>query len=491
MADEQTYLAPPRPLLTRNPLLWLKFFGPGAVIASLTVGSGELLFPSRMGAMFGHRLLWIFPLVALLKWVMVYSSSRHLILTGAHPLQRWNHIPGPHGWLPLFFFSIFIVCAPFWTFFQEGLLGSVCVSIFSWGDLYFWATIFVVVSFGLLAVGGYAFLERSQMLILGLMMVCIGIAVFYVQPDWLGILQGFFVPQIPEYPEWVREKYPIFQSRSEWLEIAVAVSVIGGAAAEYLCYVAFLREKRWGRSDSGIATDDEIEVIAQDIRHPVRLWVRAAMIDTVLSMVMIVLIAASFSILGTVILQSQELVPAKDEELLLHQSQFLTSLSPMLLPLYQLAVFLAFFGNVYGGPETVAHVCYEYSRASGWGSQLPKQRIRWFAIIWALFGGLAIVWLKRGFPETSLIDVVTFPAIYASILMCGFYCLVNPWVDWRFLPAPLRMNRVLVVLNLGAGVLFCLIGFKAMWDQTWWHFVILPVWILGAMFFARVLRPTS
>jgi len=83
----------------------------------------------------------------------------------------------------------------------------------------------------------------------------------------------------------------------------------------------------------GIAGQVEIDEIVRDHRHPARLWVRAALIDTVLSMVMIVLITGSFLILGAKILQPQLLVPAKDGELLSHQGQFLTSLSPMLLPL--------------------------------------------------------------------------------------------------------------------------------------------------------------
>ena len=65
--------SPPVPpaLQSRNPLKWLTVFGPGAVIASLTIGSGELIFSSRGGALFGYRLLWFFLLVLLSKWVLV------------------------------------------------------------------------------------------------------------------------------------------------------------------------------------------------------------------------------------------------------------------------------------------------------------------------------------------------------------------------------------------------------------------------------------
>ena len=56
---ESDVRSPPDGLRSRNPLGWLRFFGPVAVIVSVTVGSGELIFPSRGGALFGYQLLWI------------------------------------------------------------------------------------------------------------------------------------------------------------------------------------------------------------------------------------------------------------------------------------------------------------------------------------------------------------------------------------------------------------------------------------------------
>ena len=45
----------------------LKIFGPGAIIASVTIGSGETVFPSRSGAIFGYSLLWCFVLGTVIK----------------------------------------------------------------------------------------------------------------------------------------------------------------------------------------------------------------------------------------------------------------------------------------------------------------------------------------------------------------------------------------------------------------------------------------
>ena len=81
-----------------NPASWLTLFGPGAIVASLTIGSGELLFSSRGGALFGYRLLGLFLLICLLTWALVLATARQMLLTGAHPFLRWMDCPGPRGW---------------------------------------------------------------------------------------------------------------------------------------------------------------------------------------------------------------------------------------------------------------------------------------------------------------------------------------------------------------------------------------------------------
>src|SRR2546430_15437695 len=126
LADDRGHGVPPLPLAlqSRNPLAWLTIFGPGAVIASLTIGSGELIFSSRGGALFGYRLLWFFLLILLLKWVLVFVTARHMVLTGAHPFQRWMQLPGPRGWFPLVFLLLALVCFPIWVSFHSGTIGT-------------------------------------------------------------------------------------------------------------------------------------------------------------------------------------------------------------------------------------------------------------------------------------------------------------------------------------------------------------------------------
>ena len=463
MTRERKLVAPPSALTSRNPLRWFRFFGPGAILASVTVASGEILFPARGGTIFGYQILYVFLGVALLKWVMAYTSMRHFVLSGAHPFQRWSALPGPRGWLPLFMFSLSAITLPLWFAWILGLTGLVTTWIVGTGDHYVWGMVCAMLAGALILAGNYKFLEKAQTLILALMVVSIFVAVVYVTPDWLGVAKGL-LPQALAYPDWAYDAVPEIRTRSVWVEILVYGSVIGGVSHDYLAYVSFLRDKPWGWSQIGPASEQELESQARRPDNPARLWLRAAQVDTLTSFVMVVLIASAFSILGTVLLQPERLVPS-GLNLLNYQATFLTTLAPWLLPFYQLAVFLAFFGSVYGGPELAYRVSYEYlnSVPGGW-HWLSPQRLRHIVLLWTLGGGVAVLWLSRLFPSVELLDIMTPAGILGGVVGCGVYCLLNPWADRRFLPASLRIRRPLAFWNYLAGVAFLGMGLKALWD---------------------------
>ena len=184
----------PPALLSRNPLRWLAIFGPGAVIASLTIGVGELVFSSRAGAIFSYHVLWFFVLVLLLKWVLVFGSARHIVLTGAHPFQRWMDLPGPRGWLPLVFFLLAVPCFPIWVCFHAGTVGTLLSSLtgtqeaLHGGAEYLWGTGVLAATLAVCVAGGYQALERIQLVIVLLMLVSVAVAAVALDPDWIGML---------------------------------------------------------------------------------------------------------------------------------------------------------------------------------------------------------------------------------------------------------------------------------------------------------------
>ena len=79
---------------------FLKFFGPGAIIASVTIGSGETVWASRSGAIFGYAMFWAFSLFCITKVVQVYAAARYMTLTGEHPMETLGTTARPKRIIP-------------------------------------------------------------------------------------------------------------------------------------------------------------------------------------------------------------------------------------------------------------------------------------------------------------------------------------------------------------------------------------------------------
>lgn len=463
----------PPAILSRNPVRWLGIFGPGAIIASLTIGTGELVFSSRGGAIFGYSVLWIFLAISILKWVLVFATARHMVLSGAHPFERGMSLPGPAGWLPLLFLLPAVPCFPVWVGFHSGVIGTLVADVTGGlvdkhiGGFVALATVLVLV-----ALGGYSRLERIQIGVVSLMLVCVAMSALLMEPDWLEVLGGLLVPRPLHYPDWLAGAAPDIARTPVWIEGMTYVGVIGGASYDYLAYVSFLREKRWGLSGSGPATNDVLEGIARDAHHPVRRWVRAPLIDCTVSFAVVILFSAVFVISGHLVLGPAHTVPRADNLLNLQES-FVTRLHPWLYSLYIAGAFLTMAGTLYGTIEVAPAVLGEAVRALRPSLVVTRRSaLRIAAVSWCGAGAVAVLawsWVLHGSDGAgsappTLIEIVRPANIFTGVFSCAFVCFMVPWMDRRFLPRSLRAGPVLVTLQFLAGAVFLGAGLKAFWD---------------------------
>ena len=199
MSQDHRYPDTPEELKSRKLVTLLRFFGPGAIIASVTIGSGETVFASRGGALFGYALLWCFIGGGLMKFVQVYTAARYITLTGEHPIERWCYLPGPRGWAVWVLSIITILCFPLWLSGLPKMLGGLTVWIFDleggglWGDPRVWGTGFVIIAVILTMIQSYGVLERTQTIIVGFLLASILVATLAAKPDWLAALIGAVV----------------------------------------------------------------------------------------------------------------------------------------------------------------------------------------------------------------------------------------------------------------------------------------------------------
>jgi len=470
----------PPALFSHNPLRWFSIFGPGAVIASLTIGAGELVFSSRAGALFGYRLLWFFLLVLVLKWVLVYVTARHMVLTGAHPFQRWMDLPGPRGWFPLVFLLLALVSFPVWVGFHAGTTGTLLSSLagteksLQGGAHFVWGIAVLGVVLILVFRGGYAALERLQLVIVILMLACVLISLFAVNPAWFEFFKGFVVPQPVRYPDWI-SLHDDLAGRPVWVETITYVGVIGGSGYDYLAYVSYLRDKRWGRAGQSIAPRAEVAAIARDPLHVNRRWLRAVLVDSILSFLAVLIFTGVFVACGATILGPQHKIPG-GTNLLALQAEFVTPVYPWLKHVYFVGAFLTIFGTLYGTIEVAPAVLREMARAvdPGFATRKSAELRRW-SVFWVGAGGLAVLVcgflfsiIKGRGTAPGLIAILTPANLFTGVLACGLICLLAAWTDRKHLPRDLRMATLPMVLNLIAGGVFLFLGLKGYWDHGGW-----------------------
>ncbi|MYC82995.1 MAG: hypothetical protein F4X19_13015 [Acidobacteria bacterium] len=145
---------------------------------------------------------------------------------------------------------------------------------------------------------------------------------------------------------------------------------------------------------------------------------------------------------------------------------------------------------MYGGPELSYRVLFEYLKSMPrFRNRLPLRGLRTGWILWALGGGILVLWWSRFNPEVRLLDIVTPAGIYTGVLSCGFYALANLWSDRRFLPLPLRMGSWLVALNVASAIALSSFGLKALWDYDQFRgYLVLVLFLALCFVLARLLR---
>ncbi|WP_341854137.1 Nramp family divalent metal transporter [Brachybacterium sp. GPGPB12] len=316
-------------------------------------------------------------------------------------------------------------------------------------------------------------MENFQTVIVGLMILFSFVALFVSNPPWLEALAGL-LPNVPsEYPGWVQESYPDVASRPIPLEIIAYLGALGGGGYDYIGYVGTLRAKRWGmlgapnhaeleakldrldtdRAQIPLATDEE------NVGNG-RAWLRAAKLDVLASFVSVSILAITFVMLGDVILGTgaAQQVPENDN-ILQAQAQFFSVISPVLVYLYQLAIWAAFFGSLQAlstiYPYTVREAFAPSFRGSRDESRFQKPRI-WVNVY--TFGG-AILLLFTGVSYTT---VISFAGVLGGVLSLGIWGFAQLWTEHKAPPAPFRMRRWLRIVVLISSIFLTAAGSLAL-----------------------------
>jgi len=488
MATEQNPLRSelpdlPKVLLSRSPLGWITLFGPGAIVASVTIGTGELIFSTRGGVLFGYNILFLFIFISLLKWVLVFGFSKHILLTGAHPFRRMMDLPGPRGWLPMMLLMIICITGPIWMSFHSSTLGNYMALLtgttdnLNGGAQFMWAILLVSLVVALSFSRGYNMMERIQIIVVAGLMVAAVVSLVMYNPDYVGLLKGFVTPVFGDYPDWIENKFEKVWNTPKWVELTTYVGVIGGGAFDYTAYATWLRDKRWGYAGSLPPSEQELQTIADDPKHPARLWLKAPLIDCGISFLLVMLFSAVFVTSGVELLGPREEIP-DSSNMLGQQSQILTEVHPWLYPLYMVGAILTMFGTLYGTIEIVVAIVTEILRSFNreW-TNANRRRVEWMVLTWqscfaivVILGMFTVVYGAEtdGGPNPAkeiILQVLRPVNLFTGVLACGIFCLANLWIEKTSTPGKLQSPAWMHVMYVFAGIVFLVLGLKGYWDN--------------------------
>jgi hypothetical protein len=130
------------------------------------------------------------------------------------------------------------------------------------------------------------------------------------------------------------------------------------------------------------------------------------------------------------------------------------------LYVYQVGIFMAFWGTIYGAYELYTRTGYECIRPiSRKLRDVPIVKVRRVILLYCGIGGLALMWTFD-----NPIKLVTPAAIVGGVFTCGLWCFAMIWTDRHFLPRQLRMRPLLLVLTIISGAVLTALGAKGIWD---------------------------
>ena len=339
--------------------LWqsLAHLGPGIVLASSIVGSGELIATTIVGAEAGFVLLWLIILGCAIKVAAQIEIGRTTLTWGRTPLDAFNRVPGPRflgmGWI----YWGWVLMTALIVVQQGGILAGVAQSLSGglpvtsagreWNRLHdeaadmrvaeaavrrrgdateadaiharleivtqemkslpsppdetIWAVIVGVVTAVLLGVGRYRLIEWVSIMLVGTftLVTLLSLVMLQCDPAWAissGEIISGLIPSLP----------PAVGGRSPLVTALATVGIIGVGASELMIYPYWCLEKGYGQA---VGPRDDSPAWAARARG----WLKVMQLDAWGSMIVYTTVTICFYLLGAATLGRLGLRPGGGE----------------------------------------------------------------------------------------------------------------------------------------------------------------------------------
>jgi Mn2+/Fe2+ NRAMP family transporter len=484
----------------------LACLGPGIILASCIVGSGELIAATTLGAEAGFVLLWLIVIGCAIKVAAQIEIGRTTLIRGRTPLEAFDRVPGPRlagrGWI----FWGWALMTALIVVQQGGILMGVAQTLAAglpltragteWnhahdaaaanriacaqarrdGDLKraaelaaalaadeevagrlprppdetAWAVVTALVAAALLAVGRYGVIERVSVALVSTFVAVTLLAVVLLQfdPAWAisaAEIAGGLVPAVP----------PATGGRSPLMTGLATVGIIGVGASELMFYPCWCLEKGYGRA---VGPRDDTEAWARRAKG----WIRVLQLDAWTSMLVYTTVTVAFYLLGAATLGRLGLRPAGGEMVRTLAAMYGPAFGPWAADIFYAGAFAVLFSTLFAAADGNARMIGDGLVLTGVVPADDHSRRTWtrrVAVAWPLVAlGLALAIRE---PVGMVLASGAAQAVMLAALAVAVLCFRYGEGDPRLRPQ--RGSDLLLVLS-AAG--FVVIGLWTLWQKA-------------------------
>ncbi len=433
MTQETQTSAPPKSLWES-----LAHLGPGIILASSIVGSGELIATTTVGAEAGFALLWLIVIGCAIKVAAQVEIGRNTVTWGRTPLDAFDRVPGPRlggrnwiywGWAMM---TLLIVVQ------QGGIVAGVAQSLAAGvpltaegrayndahnamaaaeveaavaqrqgdaelaeaatarlteltavaaelpdpSDVAMWTVIAGVVTAVLLAVSQYWLIERVSIALVGTftLMTILAVVLLQADPTWAISSAELISGVVPSVPPSTNGQSPISTALA-------ALGIIGVGAAELMFYPYWCLEKGYAKA---IGPRNESQAWTARARG----WLRVMQLDAWGSMVVYTVVTIAFYLLGAATLGRLGLRPAGSEMVRTLGQMYVPIFGEWVREVFLLGAFAVLYSTFFVAAAGNARLITDGLILSGRIDSSDASRATWvrrLSMAWALVAmGLAL-----------------------------------------------------------------------------------------------------
>ena len=398
--------------------------GPGLILASAIVGSGELIATTVLGAENGYTLLWLVLVSCAIKVVVQNELGRYVIATGETTLEAFDRVPGPRwrvSWVVWLWF-VMVMMVMFAVGGMMGAISEVLNNIFPAISINVWVWIVNVVTVSLLVVGRYNLVEK----------VATGLVVVFTL---LTVSCAVLLFKHPEYFSWteVISGLSFHLPQGGFVTAVTVFGVTGVGATELVTYPYWCIEKGYAR----FTGRGENTAVWRNRAHG---WIKVMGVDVLNSMVIYTLSTVAFYLLGAGILHGMGVVPQGAEMVNMLSNMYTATLGPWSRDLFLAGAVAVLYSTVFSATAAHSRLFADFLAILGvydkrsYSARLSVTRV--FVVILLLLPSLTFMFLQEpvlmvkigGVSEALMLPVIGFSTIYLSRVHLPKAILPKGWI---------------------------------------------------------------